>query len=79
MNEQQFLRLEKYDKILTAAAKKKFFRYPDAKSKTEITEVYSEITGRKVGSGSCGSCSGISWMQRLGKWYTEYKSKFKSE
>ncbi len=78
MTEEQFTKLEKYERILLGAAGKKFFRYPDATTKGELQELYNEITGRKNSfSPGCSACSGIRWIERLGKWYNEYKNKHK--
>lgn len=80
MTEEQFKKLEKFDRILIAAANRKYFKYPDKETKSELGEVYSEITGRKTSfSSGCGSCSGIRPIERLGKWYKEYKEKHINE
>ncbi|MCD8167005.1 MAG: hypothetical protein LUE93_13370 [Bacteroides sp.] len=76
MTEEQFIKLQKYESILLAAFRKKFFRYPDTQTKSELQRIYDEITGRKNSfSQGCSACSGICWIERLAKWYNEYKTK----
>ncbi len=71
LTQEHYELLKPFEKILVKAASGKYFNYTEQKTISNIRPFYEQVTGTKA-RGSCSSCGGMKWLERLGRWYVEY-------
>lgn len=71
LNRQHYELLKPFEKILIKAATKKYLTIEEKNKAGDIKPIYKNITGIEVKR--CSGCSGWAWLERIGKWYNDFK------